>query len=149
MIFKALFEIKDSAVTLSPALAKYMIRQSRRGRPSLKVMTFFYKGHCYLDINPPYSDLDKEYQETLNEIQFIPDTKETGFALDNPNVARLFKEYGIITPACYTKKSTLFIKTENIGKRKVYKILHSHNKIINNIYNIMAHLSAWWLRFAD
>lgn len=154
MIFKALFEVKDSAVTLSPALAKHMIKHCKHGRRSLKVMTAYVLSHkeVCLHINPPYEQIEKEYQDTLNEIQYIPDTHEIGFAMINPEVTGLLQGFNI--PIEEDTKCYLYIKsftlTDSHGyKHLFYRIKAPQGKLKSVWYEIMAHLGAWYMKLTN
>ena len=155
MYFTALFEVNDSAVTLSPILAKYIIKHNRHDRPALKVMPYYitdpfeHVDAIGLDINPPYEGVDKEYQETLNEIQIIPETKEVGFCLESPTVIGLFTEYGIDCTKFPIGSQQLYVKSFKLDGRMMYAILPPMGKCASIWYDILVCLSSWWVRLIN
>lgn len=100
MLFEIEMEVKDSAVTLSPALAKYMVRHNQGKEKELRVMPFMtragYDSYVYgWDINPKTEDtgLPKDYVESLDVIQWNEEDRCVGFLMNNPNVTGVLVQY--------------------------------------------------------
>lgn len=147
MLFETRLALKDSEVTLSPTLVKYMIRHNRKGQRALKVMPFVEEaydcsqckectdmnctGHVVkmygLDINPPIGDdMPKDYYDTLDEVQWDPTDEEMGFLLSQPNVAGVVHEYGLLSvPTAHTPQQEWIVTIESRRRygRTQYMIL--------------------------
>lgn len=118
MLFEVSMEVKDSAVTLSAALAKYMVKHNQGREKELRVMPFKtrLKGCNYCDvcvsddpdicpaeeiygwdINPDTdkTGLPRDYVEQLEVLQWNEEERCVGFLMDNPNVVGLLTAYGM------------------------------------------------------
>lgn len=118
MLFEIEMEVKDSAVTLSAALAKYMVKHNQGLEKELRVMPFktlvrdcSYCDVCVSDdpatcpaeevygwdINPEPEDtgLPRDYVEQLEVLQWNDEEHCVGFLMDNPNVVGLLTSYGM------------------------------------------------------
>lgn len=102
MLFSIELEVKDSAVTLSHALARYMVRHNQGKEKELRVMPFVLRenGERYVygwDINPDTdkTGLPKDYVEGLEVIQWNEEDRCIGFLMNNPNVTGVLVEYGM------------------------------------------------------
>lgn len=118
MLFEIKMEVKDSAVTLSAALARYMVRHSQGKEKELRVMPFRttvrdcnYCDVCVSDdpatcpaedvygwdINPEpeATGLPRDYVDQLEVLQWNDEDRCVGFLMDNPNVVGLLTAYGM------------------------------------------------------
>lgn len=118
MLFEIEMEVKDSAVTLSAALAKYMVKHNQGREKELRVMPFrTMVKDCSMcevctsnepticpawevygwDINPDpeATGLPRDYVEQLEVLQWNEDDRCVGFLMDNPNVVGLLTAYGM------------------------------------------------------
>lgn len=104
MLFEVRMEVKDSAVTLSAALAKYMVRHNTtvalpaQGKEKeLRVMPFKAFDTYGWDINPDTEEtgLPREYVDQLEVLQWNDEERCVGFLMDHPNVVGLLVSYGM------------------------------------------------------
>lgn len=118
MLFEIEMEVKDSAVTLSAALAKYVVKHNQGKEKELRVMPFKTSvkdcGYCDVcvsddpttcpatvlygwDINPDPENtgLPQDYINSLEVMQWNDEYRCVGFLMDNPNVVGLLTSYGM------------------------------------------------------
>ena len=118
MLFVVEMEVKDSAVTLSAALAKFMVKHNQGKEKELRVMPFKQLvKDCSMcdvctsedpticpayevfgwDINPDteQTGLPRDYVEQLEVLQWNDEDHCVGFLMNNPNVVGLLVSYGM------------------------------------------------------
>ena len=151
MLFEIKAEVRDSAVTLSPALAKYMIKKNQGDEKELRVMPFREEmtdcklcDECTIDmkcptlaiygwdINPTVDmGLEEEYIASLEVLQWNDEERSVGFLMDNPNVTGLLVQYGMrdaIHESMDTGRPvTLYVRPREMFGRTQYIIERTQN----------------------
>lgn len=168
MLFEIEVEVRDSAVTLSKALAKYMVKSNQGDKKELRVMPFGemvtdcrYCQTCVSDVpcpmykiygwdinpNPEETGLSQEYLDGLEVIQWNEDEKCVGFLLNNPNVTGLMITYGMrdkLLECMDTEKPIkLYVRPRMWHGRMQYMI----QRIAEEELTLTERLEIWWTKW--
>lgn len=126
-IFTIIAEPAESQVTLSEPLVRHMMRHNRHGRESLRVVPIQRDGLYGLDVNPPYSVLSREVQETMSEVQWNDKTATSGLQLEDPTIIGVLTRYGMEWDE--HRPLTLRVEARRTRGRWIYWILPDHDDV--------------------
>lgn len=168
MLFEIYAEVRDSAVTLSAALAKYMVKMNQGDDKELRVMPFEtvlsdckYCKECVdeapcpqyklfgWDINPDpeVTGLGSDYVNQLEVLQWNEEERSVGFLMNNPNVAGLLVTYGMsdkLMECMDTEKQVrLYVRPRMWHGRTQYMIERTSEEELT----LKDRLELWWTRW--
>lgn len=168
MLFEIYAEVEDSAVTLSAALAKYMVMMNQGDEKELRVFPFHvmitdcnYCKDCVgdmpcpsfemygWDINPTadITGLDVKELESLEVIQYNDEERSVGFLMDNPNVPGLLVAYGMREQLVQSMDTGKAVKLYVRPRYKYGRTQYVIERMTEENIGLKERLEVWWTRW--
>lgn len=167
MLFEIKAEVRDSAVTLSAALAKYMVMMNQGDEKELRVMPFHVRladcsfckecvdgAGCPMfdfygwDINPKPGDigLEEDDLQGMEVLQWNEEERSVGFLMNNPNVTGLLVTYGmreeLLRSMDTGREVKLYVRPRMMYGRTQYII----ERMTEDSIGLKDRLEVWWTR---